>query len=45
MLTSLFVGYLTIKYLLRFLAGHTLHGFAYYRFALAASVPLWLAWT
>ena len=30
------VGYLTIKYFLRYLANHSLSVFAYYRFALAA---------
>lgn len=37
-----FVGYLTIKYFLRFLAGHKLDGFAVYRLALAASTVVWL---
>jgi undecaprenyl-diphosphatase len=32
------VGYLAIRFLLRFLANHTLRAFAYYRFALAAVV-------
>lgn len=40
--TSLIVGYVTIRYLLRFLAGHRLDGFAYYRIALAGVVALWL---
>jgi undecaprenyl pyrophosphate phosphatase UppP len=31
-------GYLAIRFLLRFLANHTLRAFAYYRFALAAVV-------
>lgn len=35
------VGYLTIKYFLRFLAGHRLDVFAYYRVALAA-LTVWL---
>jgi len=35
------VGYLTIKYFLRFLAGHRLDVFAYYRVALAA-LTIWL---
>jgi undecaprenyl-diphosphatase len=42
LVTSAIVGYLTIKYFLRFVAGHGLHGFAYYRFALALSVPVWM---
>jgi undecaprenyl-diphosphatase len=37
------VGYLTIRYFLRYLAGHRLDAFAYYRFALAALTFLWLA--
>jgi undecaprenyl-diphosphatase len=39
-LVSAVVGYLTIKYFLRFLAGHRLDVFAYYRCALAA-VTFW----
>jgi undecaprenyl-diphosphatase len=39
-LVSAIVGYLTIKYFLRFLAGHRLDVFAYYRCALAA-VTFW----
>ena len=34
------VGYLAIRFLLRFLADHTLRVFAYYRFALAAVVAV-----
>jgi undecaprenyl-diphosphatase len=40
---SAVVGYLTIKYFLRFLAGHRLDVFAYYRWALAAATIVWLA--
>jgi undecaprenyl-diphosphatase len=36
------VGYLTIKYFLRFLAGHRLDVFAYYRLLLAAATAVWL---
>ena len=36
------VGYLTIKYFLRFLAAHRLDVFAYYRLALAAVTVVWL---
>jgi undecaprenyl-diphosphatase len=36
------VGYLTIKYFLRYLANHSLAVFAYYRFALAAVTIMWL---
>ena len=39
---SAVVGYLTIKYFLRFLAGHRLDVFAYYRFLLAALTAVWL---
>jgi undecaprenyl-diphosphatase len=36
------VGYLTVKYFIRYLAGHTLHGFAVYRLLLAAVTVAWL---
>lgn len=36
------VGFLTIKFLLKYLASHRLNVFAYYRFLLAAVVILWL---
>ena len=36
------VGYLTIKYFLRFLGGHRLDAFAYYRLLLAAATAVWL---
>jgi undecaprenyl-diphosphatase len=42
MLVSGGVGYVTIKYFLRFLAGHRLDVFAYYRVALAALTFVWL---
>jgi undecaprenyl-diphosphatase len=38
--SSAVVGYLAIRFLLRFLANHTLRLFAYYRFALAAVVAV-----
>jgi undecaprenyl-diphosphatase len=41
-LTSGIVGYLTIKYFLRFLAVNRLDVFAYYRLALAAVTVVWL---
>ena len=41
-LVSGVVGYLTIKYFLRFLAGHRLDVFAYYRLILAAVTVVWL---
>jgi undecaprenyl-diphosphatase len=43
MIASAAVGYLTIKYFLRFLAGHRLDVFAYYRLALAAATVVWIA--
>jgi undecaprenyl-diphosphatase len=36
------VGYLSVKYLIRYLANNSLDVFAYYRFALAAGVAVWL---
>ena len=36
------VGYLTIKYFLRYLANHSLAVFGYYRFVLAAVTAIWL---
>ena len=42
LVVSAVVGYLTIKYFLRFLAGNRLDVFAYYRWALAALTFVWL---
>ena len=42
MVVSAVVGYVTIKYFLRFLASHRLDVFAYYRLALAAATVVWL---
>jgi undecaprenyl-diphosphatase len=42
MVTSAIVGYATIKYFLRYLVGHSLDVFAYYRLALAAITVVWL---
>jgi undecaprenyl-diphosphatase len=39
---SAIVGYLTIKFFLRFLATNRLDLFAYYRLALAAATVVWL---
>jgi undecaprenyl-diphosphatase len=36
------VGYVTVKYFIRYLAGHTLYGFAVYRLLLAAVTVAWL---
>jgi undecaprenyl-diphosphatase len=35
------VGYATVRYLMRYLAGHSLRAFAAYRLAVAALAPLW----
>jgi undecaprenyl-diphosphatase len=43
MIVSGVVGYLTIRFFLRYLAGHRLDVFAYYRFALAAATCIWLS--
>ena len=40
--SSAVVGYLTIKYFLRYLGQHRLDVFAYYRLALAAAVLVWM---
>lgn len=42
LVTSAVVGYLTVKFFVRYLVGHSLAVFAYYRFALAAITVLWL---
>jgi undecaprenyl-diphosphatase len=42
MTVSAAVGYLTIRFFLRYLAGHSLDAFAYYRLALAAVTIVWL---
>jgi undecaprenyl-diphosphatase len=42
MLTSALVGYLTIRFFLRYLAAHSLNIFAWYRLALAAVTVVWL---
>ena len=39
---SALVGYVTVKYFVRYLALHSLEVFAYYRFALAAVTVVWL---
>ena len=41
-LSSALVGYLTIRFFLRYLANHSLAVFAYYRFAVAAATFAWL---
>jgi undecaprenyl-diphosphatase len=42
LVTSAIVGYLTIRFFLRYLVSNSLAVFAYYRFALAAATVLWL---
>jgi undecaprenyl-diphosphatase len=42
LVTSALVGYLTVKFFVRYLAAHSLEAFAYYRFALAAVTFAWL---
>ena len=42
MVVSAVVGYVTVKYFIRYLAGHTLHVFAVYRLVLAAVTVAWL---
>ena len=42
MVTSGIVGYITVKFFVRYLANHSLEVFAYYRFALAGVAVLWL---
>jgi undecaprenyl-diphosphatase len=41
-LTAGVVGFLAVKYFLRYVAGHSLTAFAWYRFVLAGTVALWL---
>ena len=42
LVVSAVVGYITVKYFVRYLAAHSLEVFAYYRFALAAVTVVWL---
>ena len=42
LVVSAIVGYLTVKFFVRYLAAHSLDVFAYYRFGLAAVTILWL---
>ena len=43
MATSAVVGYVAVKYFIRFLTAHRLDVFAWYRLALAAVTFAWLA--
>jgi undecaprenyl-diphosphatase len=43
LVTSAIVGYVTVKYFVKYLASHSLDVFAYYRFALAAVTFVWLS--
>ena len=40
--TSAVVGYITVKFFIRYLAHHSLEVFAFYRLALAAVTVAWL---
>jgi len=40
--SSAIVGYLTVKYFIRYLGNHSLDAFAWYRLALAGAVAVWL---
>ncbi|MGH9161988.1 MAG: undecaprenyl-diphosphate phosphatase [Vicinamibacteraceae bacterium] len=40
--SSALVGYITVAYFMRFLGGHRLDAFAWYRLALAAAVAVWM---
>lgn len=40
-ITAGIVGFLAVKYFLRYVSGHSLTAFAWYRFALAAAVAFW----
>ena len=42
LVSSAIVGYLTVRFFVRYLASHSLEVFAYYRFALAAITVVWL---
>lgn len=42
LLSSLVVGYLSLKFLLKYLSNHSLNIFAYYRIALAIALLAWL---
>ncbi len=42
LVVSAVVGYITVKYFIRYLAGHTLHAFAAYRMVLAVVTLVWL---
>lgn len=43
LVVSAVVGYVTVKYFIRYLVGHTLHAFAAYRLVLAAVAFAWIA--
>ena len=43
LVVSAVVGYLTVKFFMRYLASPFARGFAYYRFALAAVTVAWLS--
>jgi undecaprenyl-diphosphatase len=41
MVTSAIVGYLAVRFFIRYVANHSLAAFAWYRLALAATVVAW----
>lgn len=43
-LVAFLVGYLALKFLLKYLSNHSLNIFAYYRLALAFALLVWLFW-
>lgn len=44
LVSSAVVGYVTVKFFIRYLAGHALTGFAVYRLVLAGALTAWLMW-
>ena len=40
--TSAVVGYLAVRFFIRYVSNHSLAAFAWYRLALAAAVVVWL---
>ena len=42
MVTSAVVGYLAVRFFIRYVSDHSLAAFAWYRLALAAAVLVWL---
>ena len=44
LVTSALMGYLTVRYFIRYVACYSLHPFAAYRLLLAAAMLLWVGW-